>query len=147
MFASLSKIEAVPFLEKKSLNFKKSFLYVFGDKVRDEKDIIFLAKDFCDLKWDVVENGRKLRKRKVYELQGVEKFFLHSAYNKHHWPPISRGGVYVIKTPIDFHKGWHLIFMNLYKKEEIERYLQMLFNLEEIESIGYLYRIIEHIRD
>jgi len=40
-------------------------------------------------------------------------------YEKHHYPPESRGGHHIVKTPKSFHRSWHILFEDLYSWETV----------------------------
>lgn|GEM_PF-1560452 len=140
-FAKLE--EAIPHFDNKPLNFQESFRKIFGTALRDEEDVYFLTEDICGLMWDKVNNGKIIRKRQIYLLRGDEAPSLDEEKNKHHWPPSSRGGKEVVKMPEDFHKSWHVVFMNLYKEIEIEIFLNKIFTNREISGFKDLYKAIE----
>ncbi len=138
----------LPFFDKKPIFFQESFCVVFGSRIRDEKDVFLFTENLHDLMWDKVRNGRYLRKRDIYSLWGHRDIVLSSSKNKHHWPPSSRDeNAETMKIPKDFHQALHNIFMNLYKKKEMERFWKTLFTCEEIDSGIILYATIDQIRD
>ncbi len=132
--------ESVPYLENKPHNFKKAFCNVFGLELRDEEDVYILTEEICDLMWEKVGNGRVMRKEDIHLLRGKNGFSLGEEENEHHWPPISRGGKRTITIPVKFHKDWHVVFVNLYKKREIEVFLNKLFTNNEIDDFNKLHR-------
>ncbi len=142
----VSGLRGLSFLKNKPENLVRAFADVFGDRIRDERDVITLTDDICDLKWEKLRNGRVIRVREIYELRG-DGAMLEKSYNQHHWPPSSRGGSKTIRTPEEFHEGWHIIFLNLFKKEELRSFLKELFIFDEIHNLGFLYEIIRQVRD
>ncbi len=141
-----SKLERFSFFRKKPDTFKEAFVNVFGEEIRDETDIFRLTGEFCDIKWKKLCNGRIIRAKEIHDLRGNNKTALKTSYEKHHWPPVSVGGMETVKIPKDFHKGWHIIFLNLYRKEDIYVFLDRMFLLDELDSIGALYEAIYNLK-
>ncbi len=140
--------EKLPFFDKKPVSFQESFCTVYGNRIRDEEDVFLLTDDLHNLMWDKIKNGKYLRKGEVYDLWGHSDIVLSSGKNRHHWPPSSRDeSAKTMKIPEDFHQAWHIIFMNLYKKEEMRNFWRFLFAHEEIDSGIILYATIDMIRE
>lgn len=137
--------KVLPFFNKFPPGFQESFCKVFGIEVRDERDILFIANDFCDLKWEKINNGRVIMLDDIYLIRGDE-IVLDPSPNEHHWPPSSVGGVVTVTIPMEFHNAWHVIFMNLYKEKEIKKYLNILFYNEEVNDFNSLYKSVDQVR-
>ncbi len=134
------------FLKKKPPAFQEAFCTVFGTEIENEDEIILLTKSFTDLMWYKVRNGRVISNKDVYRLRGRD-ISLSSTKNNHHFPPRSRnGGALTIKISEEFHRAWHILFMNLYKKEELFMFWEILFSCQGINSTRILWQIIDQIR-
>ncbi len=138
--------EKLQFFGKMPPQFQQSFCCVFGTEVRDEKDVINLTIDYCDLMWDKVNNGRFVRVKDIVLTRGDESIFFEPRYDKHHWPPRSVGGKETIKLVEKFHKHWHIVFMNLHQEKEFRIYLKMLFYDDEIKDFSSLYEAADKAR-
>ena len=137
--------KTLPFFNKLPPGFQESFCKIFGTEVRDERDIFFVTNDFCDLKWEKINNGRLITLEEIYLIRGGE-IVLDSKLNEHHWPPSSVGGVGTIKISIEFHVAWHIIFMNLHREKEFKKYLNILFYNEEVNDFSSLYKAVDQVR-
>ncbi len=137
--------KVLPFFNKFPPGFQEAFITVFGTEIRDERDVIILTNDFCDLKWEKVNNGRVIMLEDIYLIRGDE-IVLEPESNEHHWPPSSVGGELTISISIEFHLAWHFIFMNLCKDEEFKRYLNILFYNEDANELKFLYKAVDEVR-
>ncbi len=134
------------FFDKMPLQFQQSFYIVFGTEVRDERDVLSLAIDYCDLMWEKINNGRFLRVKDIVLTRGDESVFLESKYNMHHWPPKSVDGKERMKLVEKFHINWHIVFMNLCQPKEFDIYLKMMFYDSEVNDFKSLYEAADKAR-
>ncbi len=127
--------EAPEFLENKPPVFQKSFFMVFGLRARSEVEVFRMTEEFCNLMGKRVKKEkakeREIGRKEIYLIQKENLFLLGVEKNKHHWPPKSRSGKTTIKIPVEFHEGWHGIFTNLYKKEELFLFLEKIILKEK----------------
>jgi hypothetical protein len=133
--------KVLPFFNKFPPGFQEAFITVFGINIRDERDVIILTKDFCDLKWGKVNNGRVITLDDIYLVRGDE-IVLESESNEHHWPPKSVGGELTVSVSMEFHIAWHIIFMNLSRDREFKRYLNILFHNKEVDDFKSFIKLL-----
>ncbi len=98
--------DVLPFFENKPLSFQKSFCKVFGTNIQDEKQVLSYVKDFTELKWEKVNNGKIITPKDIYLVRGESIALSGAQYNEHHWAPSSRDSrAGVIKIVVVFHRA------------------------------------------
>ncbi len=138
--------DVASFFKKKYPEFQEGFLLVFGLDVRDKSDVLEIAESYRKLMWAVKKNGKKITKKDIYHIRG-ESVLLVRRDGFHHWPPRSENGKKKIKIamPIDFHKGWHLVHFNLWKRKDLRFFWQTIFSDEMINDYRQISQIAEGI--
>jgi hypothetical protein len=137
--------KVLPFFNKFPPGFQEAFIAVFGTEIRDERDIFIITYDFCDLKWEKINNGRVITLGDIYSIRG-DGIILDPEPNEHHWPPKSVGGELTVSISMEFHIYWHKIFWNLHKKRELKKYLNILFHNKEVDDFKSFYKTADQVR-
>lgn len=139
-------LSVLPFFEKLPHKAKEAFCVVFGFGIRNKKDVYYLTSCYCNVMKKKINEGSSFRKKEICLIRDDKTMSLGTSYDKHHWPPKSRGGTEVVLLPDIFHACWHLLFFNLNGEEEFRFFIEKLFSYENVNDFIALYKIVNYAR-
>lgn len=128
------------FFKEKPPEFKEGFCLVFGSDIEKEEEILEIVEGYRKLMWATSKNGRLITKEEIYLIRGESILFVRGSGN-HHWPPRCEKRNDKIVIPIDFHKGWHMVNFNLWKRKDLRVYWRRLladYDLHNFHAISEL---------